>query len=146
MAKEESIYFHPGIYRFSFPYLGANFVRNEENEVKVFDCDVELRVGQEKDMKDGKLVVVVISDRPQTPGVQNSFEHIATKVRIAFFDSIFIEKHWEKTIVPEHRIRWIERHPAGAHIGEETNEVTMKWDEKRHVYTSPSWTRIGEFE
>ncbi|CAM4053344.1 hypothetical protein L1N85_19885 [Paenibacillus alkaliterrae] len=43
--KEESIYFHGGIYRFSFPYLGAYLGRNEENEVKVDHCDVELRIG-----------------------------------------------------------------------------------------------------
>ncbi|MBM0635679.1 hypothetical protein JDW19_21455 [Paenibacillus polymyxa] len=54
------------------------------------------------------ITVVVTSYAP--PGVQNYIKHIATKVRIAFFDQIFIEKRWEKPVVPEDGIRWIEQH------------------------------------
>lgn len=144
--KVNSIYFHPGIYRIEWPYLSGNLIHNEQIEVKVYTCDVELRVGQKEDMDLGNLVTVIITARPNTPGVQNFIENIATKIRIAFFDHIFIEKHWEKPLVPEHRIRWIERHLFSLHTGvmmdDEINEVTMQWDAKEHRYYSPSWKRI----
>lgn len=143
--KEESIYFHGGIYHFSFPYIGG-LDRNEENEVEVYHCDVELRVGQEDDMKQGKLVTVIITEREGSVGIQDKIQFIATKIRIAFFDSIFIEKHWQKPKVPEHQIRWIERHLFSkapySTMEDEINEVSMIWDVKKHAYHSPSWTKV----
>jgi hypothetical protein len=146
--NSNSILFHPGIYRFEWPYLTSYLVPNDETgEVKVYKCDVELRVGQSEDMEAGKLVTVVISSYAP-PGVQNFIEDIATKVRIAFFDTIFIEKHWEMPIVPEDKIRWIERHlfshSSGSTSHDSIQEVTMKWDAKKHIYTSPSWRSIED--
>ncbi|WP_336788440.1 hypothetical protein [Paenibacillus sp. MMO-177] len=143
MKEEKSIFFHPGIYKFQWPYIMNNFVTDDQGEVRVYNCNVEIRVGQEDDMNDGKLVTVVISGTAATPGVQPVITDIATKVRLSFFDSIFIEKHWEKSIVPEHRIRWIEQNLFSLNsntVEDEIFEVTMNWDEKRHIYTSPSWT------
>lgn len=141
--NQDSIFFHGGIYRFEWPYLtGSNMGTNDQGEVNVYKCDVELRVGQEEDLKEGKIVTVIITS-DGNPGVQGSIEKIATKIRISFFDSIFTEKHWENPIVPEHKIRWIERHlfstRTGSDQNDEINEVTMIWDAKRHVYHSPLW-------
>lgn len=143
--KEKSIYFHPGIYKFEWPYLTSDLVPDNKGEVKVYVCDVELRVGQQDDMDEGKLVTAVVTARPNTPGIQSFIDHIATKIRISFFEDIFIEKHWEKPIVPDHRIRWIERHlvsQTSPTMKDEINEVTMVWDAKRHIYTSPSWKQV----
>ncbi|MNB77502.1 hypothetical protein D3C75_241880 [compost metagenome] len=143
MTKEVNIHFHPGIYRFLWPYLAANFSRNDKQEVAVYHCDVEIRVGQDEDMQVGKLVTIIVTARDKTPGVQNFIEHIATKIRLSFFDAIFHEKHWEKPIISENSIRWIERHLFSQHPGstmdDEINEVIMKWDDVRHAYHSPTW-------
>ncbi|MEY8745683.1 hypothetical protein AB9M62_41280 [Bacillales bacterium AN1005] len=146
MKKE--LVMHPGIYRFRWPYIPGPMVRNEEGNVIIYDCDVVMRVGQEEDSKEGKLVTIIItSDRP--PCVQNSIEHIATKIRIAFFDQIFHENHWEKSIISEDRIRWIEQHlfSKGSNPGDtsadQSLEVTMEWDAKKHLYRDPKWTNTS---
>lgn len=47
---------------------GRYFISVEEgNEVPVYYCDVELRVGQKEDMEEGKLVIAVITAWPDTP-------------------------------------------------------------------------------
>ncbi len=124
----------------------GSLVPNDKGEVTVYKCDVELRVGQDKDMREGKLITVVVTSYAP-PGVQNYIEHIATKVRIAFFDQIFIEKRWEKPVVPEDGIRWIEQHLYSKQNDGDTShdlitEVTMEWDSKRFAYTNPSWKPI----
>ncbi|MEK4479967.1 hypothetical protein MKZ23_11090 [Paenibacillus sp. FSL R5-0876] len=140
--KEKSVFYHPGIYRFQWPYLAAWLSQNEQHEVTVYHCDVEIRVGQEEDMKVGKLVTVTVTAREHTPGVQNFITEIATKVRLSFFDQIFLEKHWGKTLVPEHRIRWIECHP---YIEDQSPlQVSMKWDSKKHAYHSPAWKTFSK--
>ncbi|WP_268626983.1 hypothetical protein [Paenibacillus alvei] len=140
--ENSSITFHPGIYRFEWPYLASYCIPDENGEVKVYKCDVELRVGQDEDMKDEKLVTIIITSHAP-PGVQNFIEHIATKIRIAFFDHIFYEKHWEKSIVPEKKIRWIERHlfahRTGSTADDQIQEVIMNWNSKENRYTSPTW-------
>ncbi|MDR6726217.1 hypothetical protein J2W91_004723 [Paenibacillus amylolyticus] len=79
------------------------------------------------------------------PGVQNRIDHIATKVRLTFFDHIFHERHWEKAIVPEEKVHWIEQHLffKGSKLGDtsmdQSMEVTMQWDAKKHAYSRPTW-------
>ena len=142
MKKE--IIMHPGIYRFKFPYVTGHLVPNDAGEVTVYNCDVEMRVGQEEDLREGKLVTIIITSY-SPPGVQNRIEHIATKIRLTFFDDIFHELHWEKAIVSEERIRWIEQHlfSKGSNPGntshDQSLEVTMRWDAKKHAYCEPSW-------
>lgn len=144
--KNKELHMHPGIYRFTMPYLGGHLIRNENGEVTVYQCDVELRVGQDEDMREGKLVTVVITSFAP-PGVQNYIERIATKIRIGFFDQIFHERHWEKPVVPEESIRWIERHlfSQGSAEGrgdtslDSILEVKMTWDAKRYAYGGASW-------
>lgn len=67
---------------------------------------------------------------------------------MAFFDDIFHERHWEKPVVPEDSIRWIEQHlfSKGSNPGDnsydERLEVTMEWDAKKHAYGEPSWKTV----
>lgn len=137
---------HSGIYRFKWPYLAGHLVPNDAGEVKVYECDVEIRVGQDDDLREGKLVTIIITSY-SPPGVQNSIEHIATKIRLAFFDRIFYENHWDKPIIPEESIRWIEQHlfSKGSSVGDTSHdqslEVTMQWDAKKHAYGGPSWKK-----
>ncbi|QQZ64559.1 hypothetical protein JI735_34560 (plasmid) [Paenibacillus sonchi] len=137
---------HSGIYRFKWPYLTGHLVPNDAGEVTVYDCDVEMRVGQDEDLQEGKLVTIIITSY-SPPGVQNRIEHIATKIRLAFFDHIFHERHYEKPIVPEESIRWIEQHlfSKGSSPGDTSHdqslEVTMQWDAKKHAYSGPSWKK-----
>lgn len=138
------------INHFTWPYLAAHLIRNDQGEVKVYECEVELRVGQEEDMREGKLITVVITSYAP-PGVQNFIEQIATKVRISFFDQIFHENHWDIPVIPEDSIRWIEQHLFSQGSAKDRDdstldtilEVKMKWDAKRHVYSSASWKPIS---
>ncbi|MEK5586621.1 hypothetical protein MKZ21_30650 [Paenibacillus sp. FSL P2-0536] len=147
--KNKNLRMHSGIYRFTWPYLGVDLIRDDNGEVKVYQCEVELRVGQEEDMREGKLITVVVTSYAP-PGVQSFIENIATKVRIAFFDKIFHENHWDKPVVPEESIRWIEQHLYSQGNGEgrgDTSldsilEVTMIWDAKRYAYGGASWKPI----
>ncbi|MGU3472427.1 hypothetical protein ACLBWT_14930 [Paenibacillus sp. D51F] len=142
MKKE--VRMHSGIYRFKWPYLMGPLIPDDAGNVTVYDCDVEVRVGQDEDLKEGKLATIIITSY-SAPGVQNRIEHIATKIRLAFFDNIFHELHWEKAIVPEEKIRWIEQHlfSKGSMQGDtsldQALEVTMQWDAKKHAYGGPSW-------
>lgn len=142
--KKTEVIMHPGIYRFKWPYVTGHLVPNAAGEVTVYECDVEIRVGQDEDLKEGKFATIIITSC-SPPGVQNSIEHIATKIRLVFFDHIFHERHYNKPIVPEDRIRWIEQHlfSKGSKSGDtsidQSQEVTMQWDAKKHAYHSPSW-------
>ncbi|MGC6589070.1 hypothetical protein ACPV3A_29515 [Paenibacillus sp. Dod16] len=146
MKKE--VVLHPGIYRFKWPYLTGHLVPNDAGDVTVYDCDVEMRVGQEEDLQEGKLITIIITSY-SPPGIQSSIERIATKIRLAFFGDIFHERHWEKAVVPEEQIRWIEQHlfSKGSLPGDtsldQSLEVTMQWDDKKHSYNQPSW-RIAQ--
>ncbi|MFD0591015.1 hypothetical protein ACFQZE_23755 [Paenibacillus sp. GCM10027627] len=136
-----------GIYRFQFPYVGAHISKNEKDEVRIYYCDVEIRAGQPVDMVENKLVTVIVTAKEDTPGVQNFIEHIATKIRISFFDTIFYEKHWGKAEVLESQIRWVERHLFSTHttsMDDEILEVEMKWDENKHAYHSPTWRPLDK--
>ncbi|MGP3788188.1 hypothetical protein [Paenibacillus sp. 1A_MP2] len=137
--SEKSIYCHPGTYNFKWPYVPGNAISDGQGEVSVYYCDVELRVGDEQDTCEGKLVTIVVTSY-EPPGVQNWFEIIATKIRISFFDSIFLETHWGNPMVPEDKIRWIERHLFSGETGDSTldsvMEVSMDWNPKKHIYMS----------
>ncbi|ALP39399.1 hypothetical protein ASL14_26350 (plasmid) [Paenibacillus sp. IHB B 3084] len=80
-------FWHLSVYLALF---GGHSVPDDKGEVKVYQCEVELRVGQDEDMRDGKLITVVVTSYAP-PGVQNFIEHIATKVRIAFLIESFMK-------------------------------------------------------
>ncbi|QYK63264.1 MULTISPECIES: hypothetical protein [Paenibacillus] len=133
--KQEIIHYKPGIYRFEWPYLGGSLVPNDKGEVTVYKCDVELRVGQDEDIRERRLITVVVTSMlPQV--LKIILNTLQLKFKIAFFDQIFIEKRWEKPVVPEDGIRWIEQHLYSKQNGGDAShdllsEVTMEWDSKR---------------
>lgn len=145
MATSKTVIYHKGIYRFQFPYLGPWLSSNDNGTVNVYHCDVEIHVGQEEDMQNGKIATIVITAQNGSIGIQNHIEHLATKIRFAFFDSIFYEQHWKKPVVPEEGIRWIERHlfsKQSSTMDDEVKEVTLQWDAKKYAYHSPTWRSV----
>lgn len=140
LIKDQKIQLHKGIYKFTWPYLGAWLSADENNEVKVFYCNVELRVGQDDDLKEGKLLVATVTAQKNTPGVQNFIEEIATKVRLTFFGQIFHENHWNESKLPDDAIQWIEIHNFES--DNEINEVKLKWNSEKKAYHSPSWKKL----
>ncbi|KAF6636285.1 hypothetical protein H6F38_03315 [Paenibacillus sp. EKM208P] len=95
--KQEIIHYKPGIYRFEWPYLGGSLVPNDKGEVTVYKCDVELRVGQDEDIREGRLITVVVTSMlPQV--LKIILNTLQLKFKIAFFDQIFIEKRWRSPL------------------------------------------------
>ncbi|MEK4078248.1 hypothetical protein MHI01_30905 [Paenibacillus sp. FSL M7-0656] len=129
--KSEKISIHPGIYRFNWPYLVGSFVPDNTGEIKVHECEVELRAGQRHNLQEGKLLTVIITSH-EPPGIQSTIEHIATKIRLAFFDQIFMGT---QNNLSEDSILWIEQHlfakSGGVGSRDFVHEVSMQWDKKR---------------
>lgn len=135
----KNISIHPGVYRFDWPYLMAYFVPNNTGEVEVNKCEVELYVGQHQNLQEGKLITIIISSY-NFSNIQSKFEHIATKIRLVFFDEICMGTH---NNLSEDSICWIERRryskSGGIGSGDTLHEVKMQWNKKTQKYTDPSW-------
>lgn len=140
---EETITFHSGIYKFKIPYLKNDLVPNENNEVKVFHCDIEMYVGREDDIQEGILATVIMTG---IEAVTNNVEHIATSIYHTMFQNVFYT-HLMKQNQLVNKIRWIEKYEPGilsVYPNGDWREVKFEWDEKRKSYSNPSWYGSSE--
>lgn len=138
-----SLNYHPGKYKFYFPYPSFHNVPDDNGFVSIHTCQVELYVGQEIDMNEGYIATIIIRADNGGIGITNFFELIATKVRLSFFDVIFHERLDENTNPILHKIRWIQFHSReyapSLFSKDDWLEVKMEWDENSKKYHSPSW-------
>jgi hypothetical protein len=137
------LYYHPGIYKFFFPYASFYNVPDDNGYVSIHTCQIELYIGQEIDMKEGYIATIVICADNEGIGITNFFESIATKVRLSFFDVIFHEKMNEKTNSILNNIRWLQfyssEYSPSLFPGDNWMDVKMVWDENSRRYHSPTW-------
>ncbi len=142
--EEQSIWFHPGIYRFYFPYTSFTLVPNEDQYTPVYTCEVQVHVGMEHDMKEGKLATIIIKADDVGIGVTNFIEDIASKIRLCFFDKIFHDDILKgEPSQLEGNLRWLEYYspsyyPSGMPEGS-LREVKMTWDDDEKRYSHPDW-------
>ncbi|WP_047980639.1 hypothetical protein [Ornithinibacillus contaminans] len=136
--KIESITTHSGIYKFELPYLTDNLVPRENGIVPVYNCDIEIHVGNQKDLDNGFLATVIISANSDGVGNTNFVEDIATMVLNNYID--------KKSIRAEHttlydKIRWIERN----HYPKERFDlVNFEWHKEEARYIDPDWYKLAE--
>lgn len=137
--NQKSTYYHPGIYRFYWPYVSPNLQYHDADHILFWYYDVEIHVGRSDDMKEGKLLTVII--KSSTLGVTNHIEYIATQIRNNFFPDLFLQYQENKKHLNEDVIRWLE-------VNFETlnpdcwSEVTLEWDHRSEQYQKPEWKKI----
>jgi hypothetical protein len=129
--QEEPDIFFPGIYKFTFPYVG--------NVHDIGICDVELHIG-DIGFNNGTsyLVTAFIRAQSSAPPLQHFIEEVCTKVRLSIFDRLLSEDISNGIFLNESRICWYEI----LHGDTSWRKVDMQFDNKRRVYHSPSWTEI----
>lgn len=141
---KKSVLYHPGRYKFYFPYAAFHSVADDNGFVPIYMCEVEIFVGQEIDLKEGYIATVIIHADKEGVGITNFIEMIATKIRWCFFDVIFYEKMDEPTNPFLEKIRWIEHYPEeylpSCFPNGKWDIVTMQWDEKSRMYYDPCWS------
>ncbi|MBA4550594.1 hypothetical protein H1043_02255 [Thermoactinomyces vulgaris] len=135
--NQESTYYHPGVYRFYWPFVSPDLLKDNDH-IQFWYYDVEIHVGRSDDMKEGKLLTVII--KSSTLGVTNYIESIATQIRNNFFPKLFSQYQANKKYLNEDTIRWLE-------VNFETlnpnrwNEVVLEWDHRLEQYQSPTWKK-----
>jgi len=146
---EQSIWYHPGLYKFYMPYINHMPVSNDKDQHTVYSCQVEVHVGMQNDMDEGKLATIIIKSDDEGLGVTNYIEDIATKVRLSFFDKIFHEDiiNSNENIL-DTRLRWLEyvspQYTSALPDGS-LREVHMDWDIREKRYIKPDWTNYEGF-
>lgn len=141
---KESIRFHPGVYKFQIPYLLHDLIANENNEMKVSSCEVEMHVGREDDLKQGTIATIIMTST--TEPMTNIIEYIATSIYHTMFRDIFYTYLMEKNLLID-RIRWVEKYDSSVvsfSSNSRCDDVTFQWDEKQQSYYNPSWYQPEE--
>ncbi len=131
-SKLEGVTYHPGIYQITLPYLTGQ-VKNKHDIVPVSYCDVEIHVGDQRDLDKGILITVIISDIEGGMDTIPFIESITTKV-LNYIDEIV----YDKTLHIMEHIRFIQRN---YYPSEEYSLLDMNWDNKNGL-SAPSWTRL----
>lgn len=138
-------WYHPGIYKFKLPFLNHTYLVKDESElVPVYYCNIEIIVGNDKDLSNGIVATVIIeaiNEKGVNIGVTNYIEHIATTVKKSFLDAIFHSGSYGDHKLEHHEIRWIERYPEEYTPGVtlRDSEVKMVWDDQYLSYIKPEW-------
>lgn len=136
--NKESIISHPGIYKFELPYLTDHLVPLESGIVPVYNCDVEIHVGDQRDLNNGFLATVIIGAQKDGVGTTNFLEEIATMV----FNNYINQKSIRFENISLHdKVRWIERN---YYPEERFDLVQFDWNEKEFRYDNPDWYKLSE--
>lgn len=133
----DSVHLWPGIYKFELPYLSFHNVRDDEGLVKVYNCDVEMHVGNQKDLDQSLIATVIISAKKDGVGTTNFIEDIATIIQNEYLDKVIIPKYG-----PIYdRIRWVERN---YYPSETFQVVSLGWDAELNKYSDPKWNTLKD--
>jgi hypothetical protein len=134
-----NVHFYPGIYKFELPYLANYNVPDDKGIVPVYNCDVEIHIGDQRDLDNKYLASVFISAKKGGVGTTNFIEDLATKIQKMFIDEL---THPENGPIHKH-IRWIERN---FYPNENYKLVNLTWDEKAQKYYNPQWHQIDDMD
>nr|WP_306220676.1 type II toxin-antitoxin system PemK/MazF family toxin [Cohnella sp. WQ 127256] len=145
--RRNNLTFHPGVYKFNWPYLCASIAPDEYNNVQIYTCEIEIHVGHEEDLKLDRIATIYVKAIKEGVGITNYFEDISTKIRFSFFDYIFYEHLLDEDLLTN-LVRWIEYYPKefAPRIFPQGlyKEVKMDWDNKKKRYQNPKWNEINE--
>jgi|APAga8741244001_1050109.scaffolds.fasta_scaffold19389_3 hypothetical protein len=135
--EQDDILFHKGIIKAKMPYSMSQPVADENDNIKVYYCDVELHIGNQNDLKNGYLATAIISARKDGIGVTNFIERLADQTVNLFLNNVIISRLG----TPVDKIRWIERN---YYPSENFQVVKLEWNEKYNYFTNPKWEHLNE--
>lgn len=128
----DEVHHWTGIYKFELPYMSGHYVSDENGEVKVYTCDVEIHIGGSNNLEQKRIATVIISAQKNGVGTTNFIENIATLIKTGYIEEVVRPKNG-----PIHdRIRWVERN---YYPKENFKMVSLEWDAKSSRYIRPSW-------
>lgn len=130
-------HFHKGIYKFNYPYLRNDLVAIDNGLIPIDTCNVEIHVGDQRDLDQGVLISVIIETLENTVGVKQYIEDIATSIKQAYIDyKIVTNKNVEDTVKV---IRFIEKEYFPK---EAFKLVTFDYERDSNSYNNPKWQSI----
>jgi hypothetical protein len=127
-------HFHPGVYKFSFPFLG--------NYNEVGSCNVELTIGNIGANTGSSYFVTVLikSSESSVPPLEHFIEAIATQIRHTFFGKLLSEDLNKNVQLNENQIRWIQSIPF--YKNGSYKQVWMQWSDLNKRYYAPVWEEM----
>lgn len=135
--KQDDVLMHNGIIKAKMPYIVGHPVSDENGNIKVHHCDVEIHIGNQNDLKIGYLATVIISARKDGIGVTNFIERLAKQTVELFLNHVILSRLG----TPVDKIRWIERN---YYPNENFHIVKLEWNEKNQFFTNPKWENLND--